>query len=303
MIVGNETIENLIIQSFQKKYFNSQYIPQIISSLFRTANVINYSNLYTLMKKNEKFNLAYMSSMHMNPTTNSVNSATNISRDQTKNLKKSGVLSENSRNIKDNFKDDNKKLNTTSKKIKTIKKIVKNSNNNNINHNHNENNDNKNLINYLLSHNIDIGNGNNNNHNNNLSKSRIISKIKNNSMELKKNASHSNLYISNDHNSKLFESRNKRIQTSGNYSKKTSEYNSQNETFIAKVKINDNKTRIRNLSNKTNSRFISKKKDIPVNFKKKIKKNNNSLLKNKNDSINEVSKGVKSYDSFKKSCK
>ena len=304
MIVGNETIENLIIQSFQKKYFNSQYIPQIISSLFRTANVINYSNLYTLMKKNEKFNLAYMSSMHMNPTTNSVNSATNISRDQTKNLKKSGVLSENSRNIKDNFKDDNKKLNTTSKKIKTIKKIVKNSNNNNINNNHNENNDNKNLINYLLSHNIDIGySNNNNNHNNNLSKSGIISKIKNNSMELKKNASHSNLYISNDHNSKLFESRNKRNKTSGNYSKKTSEYNSQNETFIAKVKINDNKTRIRNLSNKTNSRFISKKKDIPVNFKKKIKKNNNSLLKNKNDSINEVSKGVKSYDSFKKSCK
>ena len=145
MIVGNEAIENLIIQSFQKKYFNSHYIPQIISSLFRTASVINYSNLFTLMKKNEKFNLAYMSSMHMNPTTNSVGSVVNISHEQTNCLKKSGIFSENSRNI---IKNENKKLNTTSKKIKMTKKIVKNTSNNNDN--------NKNLINYLLSHNIDI---------------------------------------------------------------------------------------------------------------------------------------------------
>ena len=295
MIVGNEIIENIIIQSFQKKYYNSQYIPQIISSLFRTASAINYSHLYTLMKKNEKFNLAYMSSMHLNPTSNSVNSAINFSGDQTKSLKKSGIFSENSKNIiKDNIKEDIKKLNTTSKKIKNTKKMVKNSNSSN---NNNNNNDNKNLISYLLSHNIDIRNSNNNNiHNNNLSKSGIICKIKNNSMELKKNSSHSNLHISNEnHNSKLYESRNKKIKTSGNYSKKTSEYNSQNETFIGKVKINDNKNRIRNLSNKTNSRFNFKKKEIPVNFKKNIKTKNTSLSKNnKNYSIKEVLKGIKS---------
>ena len=258
MIVGNEIIENIIIQSFQKKYNNSQYIPQIISSLFRTASAINYSHLYTLMKKNEKFNLAYMSSMHMNPTTNSVGSVVNISHEQTNCLKKSGIFSENSRNI---IKNENKKLNTTSKKIKMTKKIVKNTSNNNDN--------NKNLINYLLSHNIDINSSSfsNNNSNNvhynhtaNNSKGGLMSKIKANSNILKKNSSHSNLYISSENNQKSFESRNKRIKTPGNYSKKTSEYNSQNETFIGKIIINDNKTRIRNLSNKINSKFISKKK-------------------------------------------
>ena len=187
MIVGNEALENLIIQSFQKKYFNSQYIPQIISSLFRTASIINYSNLFTLMKKNEKFNLAYMSSMHMNPTTNSVGSVANISHEQTNCLKKSGILSENSRNIiKDNFKNENKKLNTTSKKIKMTKKIVKNTSNN-IN--------NKNLINYLLSHNIDVNSSsfsNNNinkihyNHTTNNSKGGLMSKLKTNSNIIKK---------------------------------------------------------------------------------------------------------------------
>ena len=303
MIVGNEALENLIIQSFQKKYFNSQYIPQIISSLFRTASVINYSNLFTLMKKNEKFNLAYMSSMHMNPTTNSVGSVANISHEQTNCLKKSGIFSENSRNIiKDNLKNENKKLNTTSKKIKMTKKIVKNTSNNNDN--------NKNLINYLLSHNIEVNSSSfsNNNTNNILynhttsnSKGGMMSKIKTNSNILKKNSSHSNLYISNDNNQKSFESRNKRIKTPGNYSKKTSEYNSQNESFIGKIIINDNKTRIRNLSNKINSKFISKKKEIPVNFKKKSKVKNTSLLKNsKNNLINDAfPKGIKSYG-FKK---
>ena len=297
MIVGNEALENLIIQSFQKKYFNSQYIPQIISSLFRTASIINYSNLFTLMKKNEKFNLAYMSSMHMNPTTNSVGSVANISNEQMNCLKKSGILSENSRNIiKDNFKNENKKLNTTSKKIKMTKKIVKNSSNN-IN--------NKNLINYLLSHNIDVNSSsfsNNNinkihyNHTTNNSKGGLMSKLKTNSNIIKKNSSHSNLYISSENNQKSFESRNKKIKTPGNYSKKTSEYNSQNETFIGKIIINDNKTRIRNLSNKINSKFISKKKEIPVNFKKKSKVKNTSLSKNiKNNSINDgFTKGIKS---------
>ncbi len=151
MIVGNEFVENIFIKSFQKKY-NSPFIPEMIKSFFKASNTINYGNLYTLMKKNEKFNFAYMSSnVHMtnnNSNTNQLNS--NINNNNASNNNNMNVSKQSNQNnmnnsqiINNKYKNNNSQgkrlkekntvysftegnnLNTTSKKIKNMKKIVK----------------------------------------------------------------------------------------------------------------------------------------------------------------------------------
>jgi hypothetical protein len=149
MIVGNEFVENIFIKSFQKKY-NSPFIPEMIKSFFKATNVINYGNLYTLMKKNEKFNFAYMSSnvhmtnnnynmnhfnSHMNNSNTSKQNHMNISGQSNQNNMNNSQISNNKNNnsqgkkLKEktnnySFTEENN-LNTTSKKVKNIKKIVK----------------------------------------------------------------------------------------------------------------------------------------------------------------------------------
>ncbi len=149
MIVGNEFVENIFIKSFQKKY-NSPFIPEMIKSFFKATNVINYGNLYTLMKKNEKFNFAYMSSnvhmsnnnynmnhfnSHMNNSNTSNQNHMNISgQSNQNNMNYSQILNNKNNNsqgkkLKEktntySFTEENN-LNTTSKKVKNIKKIVK----------------------------------------------------------------------------------------------------------------------------------------------------------------------------------
>ncbi len=90
MIVGNELIENFLINGFQKKYNNAFFILKMIKCLFKATSIINYGNLYTLMKKNEKYNLAYLSrnSMTNNNVNYSLNSNINLNINNTQNCNK-----------------------------------------------------------------------------------------------------------------------------------------------------------------------------------------------------------------------
>ena len=90
MIVGNELIENFLINGFQKKYNNALFILKMIKCLFKATNIINYGNLYTLMKKNEKYNLAYMSRNNMtnNNMAYSLNSNINLNINNTQDCNK-----------------------------------------------------------------------------------------------------------------------------------------------------------------------------------------------------------------------
>ena len=137
MIVGNEFLENILIKSFQKKY-NSPFIPEMIKSFFKATNTINYGNLYTSMKKNEKFNLAYMSrnvhmtlNNHNNYKMNHFNSNINISHSSNKNHMN------NSQNSNPN------QMNNSQHSIQNYMNNSQMSNKNKNNNNNNNNNNNK----------------------------------------------------------------------------------------------------------------------------------------------------------------
>ena len=191
MIVGNELVENIFIKAFQDKYKNSPFISEIIKNLFKASSIINYGSLFTLMKKNEKFNLAYLSnnihasklnnnhnnsnnnpSISNNQITNNSNNTNNTNTNNSNNSNTKEKSKEKQKRISNRFNEVNKsnKLNTTSKKEKTTKKIVKNPPTPI---------ENKKVISYLLKHKVDTRNkhipsqGRNSNN-----KNGIISKIK-----------------------------------------------------------------------------------------------------------------------------
>ena len=191
MIVGNELVENIFIKAFQEKYKNYPFISEIIKNLFKASSIINYGSLFTLMKKNEKFNLAYLSnnihasklnnnhnnsnnnpSISNNQITNNSNNTNNTNTNNSNNSNTKEKSKEKQKRISNSFNEVNKsnKLNTTSKKEKTTKKIVKNPPTPI---------ENKKVISYLLKHKVDTRNkhipsqGRNSNN-----KNGIISKIK-----------------------------------------------------------------------------------------------------------------------------
>ena len=134
MIVGNENVENIFIKAFQDKYNNNPYIKEIIKSLFKATSVINYSSLFTLMKKNEKFNLAYFNNNNVHGTkinNNNLSISSNQNTNNTNNTNNSNILEKikekQKKFLNNNFNEKTKtnKLNTTSKKEKTTKKILK----------------------------------------------------------------------------------------------------------------------------------------------------------------------------------
>ena len=168
MIVGNELIENLLINAFQKKYNNVCFISKMIKCLFKATSIINYGNLYTLMKKNEKYNLAYMSCNNMinnyggctlsGNINSNINNTQNSSKKYTSNPTKTNNINENNNN---NNNDNNNK--------------------NNINNNNNDNNINKTKYlnekskSYSYSKNINKNNINNTENLNNIKKKIIKS--------------------------------------------------------------------------------------------------------------------------------
>ena len=135
MIVGNELAENLFIKTFQKKY-NAPFIYDLINSFLKATNIINYSTIYTLMKKNEKFNVAYLSSSTHNSNHNNNFSTTTNSNVKYNNITNSNTKFKNNGNNL-NFREKSKSYsyskrninninNNTMKKITNTKKTIKN---------------------------------------------------------------------------------------------------------------------------------------------------------------------------------
>ena len=59
IILGNDSLENLFINTFQKKYNDSVIIVSIIKNIFTAAEAIDYNKIYSQMKKSEKYCKAY----------------------------------------------------------------------------------------------------------------------------------------------------------------------------------------------------------------------------------------------------
>ena len=117
MITGNVSYENIFIRAFQNKYNNISTIPILISNFLKSTQNIEYGTLFTNMKKNEKFNHAYMS---MNNQIKSNDLIINISH-SSNNLSNQKSLNQNN------------KQNSNNNNIKT-NNINKNINNNELNH-------------------------------------------------------------------------------------------------------------------------------------------------------------------------
>ena len=59
VILGNESLENLFIGTFQKKYSDSVIIASLIKNIFTAAEAVDYNKIYSQMKKSEKYCKAY----------------------------------------------------------------------------------------------------------------------------------------------------------------------------------------------------------------------------------------------------
>ncbi len=280
MIVGNENVENIFIKAFQDKYNNNPYIKEIIKSLFKATSVINYSSLFTLMKKNEKFNLAYFNNNNVHGTkinNNNLSISSNQNTNNTNNTNNSNILEKikekQKKLLNNNFNEKTKtnKLNTTSKKEKTTKKILKypptpSESNKVINYVLNNNNQkNKNIS--------SLNKSIYNNHNND--KNSLISKIK------KTRNNNNNSYYEDSHHIP------KEIYISDNsFNKQTKMINNN----IYKFNSNKNSSEHNNYNNLKTAPSINNK----------IHKRNNSQLIYDNENKNNISINSKHNKLYRK---
>ena len=279
MIVGNENVENIFIKAFQDKYNNNPYIKEIIKSLFKATSVINYSSLFTLMKKNEKFNLAYFNNnVHGTKiNNNNLSISSNQNTNNTNNTNNSNILEKikekQKKLLNNNFNEKTKtnKLNTTSKKEKTTKKILKypptpSESNKVINYvlnNNNQKNKNTSSLNKSIY----------NNHNND--KNSLISKIK------KTRNNNNNSYYEDSHHIP------KEIYISDNsFNKQTRMINNN----IYKIHSNKNSSEHNNYNNLKTAHSINNK----------IHKRNNSQLISDNENKNNISINSKHNKLYRK---
>ena len=279
MIVGNENVENIFIKAFQDKYNNNPYIKEIIKSLFKATSVINYSSLFTLMKKNEKFNLAYFNNnVHGTKiNNNNLSISSNQNTNNTNNTNNSNILEKikekQKKFLNNNFNEKTKanKLNTTSKKEKTTKKILKypptpSESNKVINYvlnNNNQKNKNTSSLNKSIY----------NNHNND--KNSLISKIK------KTRNNNNNSYYEDSHHIP------KEIYISDNsFNKQTRMINNN----IYKIHSNKNSSEHNNYNNLKTAHSINNK----------IHKRNNSQLISDNENKNNISINSKHNKLYRK---
>ena len=116
MITGNVSYENIFIRAFQNKYNNISTIPILISNFLKSTQNIEYGTLFTNMKKNEKFNQAYMSMN--NPINKSNDLLINISR-SSNNLSNQKSLNKNT-NPKLNSIKNNINKNTSNNELNNL---------------------------------------------------------------------------------------------------------------------------------------------------------------------------------------
>ena len=275
MITGNVSYENIFIRAFQNKYNNISTIPILINNFLKSTQNIEYGTLFTNMKKNEKFNQAYMS---MNNQIKSNDLIINISHSSNnlsnqKSLNQNNNKNSNNNNIKtsnNNKKINNNELNhlgynnnitinlnkkkyyhSSSKKIRR-KQFIKNTltTDKQSTNATNEPIEKTQLINFLLKHNIE-SNFNKNESNNNET-------IKNYNKKNNKNITNKIIYSRNEQkiNNSFINNSNKINDYNYNYS-----YNN-NINNLKKINNTHNKSMSKDKKN------YKTKNTIPINLKK-----------------------------------
>ena len=215
IIVGNKILEKKFIDAFEKKYKNPLIIENILKSLFIAGQKIEYSRIFSQMKKTQKFNKAYQ---YFNSETKLKGIFYGLENSSSKDSCsfKDGIkqfLMNN--NVNNNAKNNEKKEKEKEKEIQNIhifnnnkekeKEKEKDINNQNKISNKNNNNDDKqyeiqNINNIYKNNNknnnrnyINKNNINNNKNNNNKKYNEQIIFYKNNANFLKKNLSFLNI--------------------------------------------------------------------------------------------------------------
>ena len=256
MITGNGSYENIFIRAFQNKYNNISTIPILINNFLKSTQNIEYGTLFTNMKKNEKFNQAYMS---MNNQIKSNDLIINISHSSNnlsnqKSLNQNNNKNSNNNNIKtsnNNKKINNNELNhlgynnnitinlnkkkyyhSSSKKIRR-KQFIKNTltTDKQSTNATNEPIEKTQLINFLLKHNIES--------NSNKNESNNIESIKNYNKKNNKNITNKIIYSRNEQkiNNSFINNSNKINDYNYNYS-----YNNKNINNLKKINNTHNKS-------------------------------------------------------------
>ena len=311
MINGNKSYENMFINAFIFKYKNNQIVSGLIINFIKAVGKIEYSNIFTCMKKNEKFNAAYMS-MNMSTSNNIGNSNKKIinsndfilNENNNKLNNNNNVSSEKVSviNIKKEFQPQTKKhhRNYSYNNIGEIKinfkekSLTKNNSYNNITKNPTKirnvkkNNNNDQFINFLLKHNFESLPLRNN-----YSKSKCgtMKKLSLNNSKIFNNKSNINKNIFND--VKKFETQKlSKNNSTKNFEKKNSK---DNNNKVINNNINKNSCKINNLitnKKKNDNKIIY----LYTNANKKInniKKAQKFLIcKNNNNNNNRQSKSV-----------
>ena len=275
MITGNVSYENIFIRAFQNKYNNISTIPILISNFLKSTQNIEYGTLFTNMKKNEKFNHAYMSMnnqiksndliINISHSSNNLSNQKSLNQNNNQNSNNNNIKTNNiNKNINNNELNhlgynnnitinlNNKKYyHSSSKKIRR-KQFIKNTltTDKQSTNATNEPIEKTQLINFLLKHNIES--------NSNKNESNNIESIKNYNKKNNKNITNKIIYSRNEQkiNNSFINNSNKINDYNYNYS-----YNN-NINNVKKINNTHNKSMSKDKKNHKT------KNTIPINLKR-----------------------------------
>ena len=275
MITGNVSYENIFIRAFQNKYNNISTIPILISNFLKSTQNIEYGTLFTNMKKNEKFNHAYMSMnnqiksndliINISHSSNNLSNQKSLNQNNNQNSNNNNIKTNNiNKNINNNELNhlgynnnitinlNNKKYyHSSSKKIRR-KQFIKNTltTDKQSTNATNEPIEKTQLINFLLKHNIES--------NSNKNESNNIESIKNYNKKNNKNITNKIIYSRNEQkiNNSFINNSNKINDYNYNYS-----YNN-NINNVKKINNTHNKSMSKDKKN------YKIKNTIPINLKR-----------------------------------
>ncbi len=275
MITGNVSYENIFIRAFQNKYNNISTIPILISNFLKSTQNIEYGTLFTNMKKNEKFNHAYMSMnnqiksndliINISHSSNNLSNQKSLNQNNNQNSNNNNIKTNNiNKNINNNELNhlgynnnitinlNNKKYyHSSSKKIRR-KQFIKNTltTDKQSTNATNEPIEKTQLINFLLKHNIES--------NSNKNESNNIESIKNYNKKNNKNITNKIIYSRNEQ------------KINNSFINNSNKINDYNYSYSYNNNINNLK-KINNTHNKSMSKDKKNykiKNTIPINLKR-----------------------------------
>ncbi len=275
MITGNVSYENIFIRAFQNKYNNISTIPILISNFLKSTQNIEYGTLFTKMKKNEKFNHAYMSMnnqiksndliINISHSSNNLSNQKSLNQNNNQNSNNNNIKTNNiNKNINNNELNhlgynnnitinlNNKKYyHSSSKKIRR-KQFIKNTltTDKQSTNATNEPIEKTQLINFLLKHNIES--------NSNKNESNNIESIKNYNKKNNKNITNKIIYSRNEQ------------KINNSFINNSNKINDYNYSYSYNNNINNLK-KINNTHNKSMSKDKKNykiKNTIPINLKR-----------------------------------